>query len=552
MNARCAPPPLPPHHHITTTQHRSTIGIGTWLHFVEFRVTTRCEDDGAALVRPFYFFFGWCSLLTKHCMGARACTFTHSPSLSLFPAHWRQREHTLAGADHEQTPTFRETMDMYDDVDVLDAVVDEQLDADIVSFFSPSYLNAEDGTLQCAHSIQFINSFQFRYTRNNKSGGSKSIRCFPQCSTEGHVNHTFCGNNIVLRAGSKNGAEQKTCVLFAIATAENNHVREILRNAVDPFRPTQHELKTCADAHIGGEMFVSLADQNESDSGSFVVTRKCWHYGWRSSRHSGTVPHCAKAYMFVGQGDEWHYATECSSPNFLIWSTKRKRHQRSRLSYDEHVWPQSGMFELTRASREAFDQGVESFLSPLPRRRREAMTVVQPAFFQEKKGVHDCVRRSYSLGSAGLYQHSSRESNVNVKMNALLEVVITMCDGARAGYVAHNTRGKFERFIESYGFPVNFLCPRLERSILGALYDETWQASEYIIVTKEMRNKVHVLGILKENLEMHLSVILKLNGGYHICVFADNDTESSTSQFCFTPELRSVCNILSKFPPLVS
>ena len=46
--------------------------------------------------------------------------------------------------------------------------------------------------IQC----NFLQNFKSCYLRNNKLGGIKNLRCFPQCSDKGHCQSGFCGQSI--------------------------------------------------------------------------------------------------------------------------------------------------------------------------------------------------------------------------------------------------------------------------------------------------------------------------------------------------------------------
>jgi hypothetical protein len=45
------------------------------------------------------------------------------------------------------------------------------------------------------------------YLRNNKADGEKNVRCFPECSSDGHCASGFCGSSIkaILKMNDKDG-----------------------------------------------------------------------------------------------------------------------------------------------------------------------------------------------------------------------------------------------------------------------------------------------------------------------------------------------------------
>ncbi len=46
--------------------------------------------------------------------------------------------------------------------------------------------------------MEFLQAFQLCYRRNNKAGGVKNVRCFPQCSPV-HSPQGFCGQPVIAK-----------------------------------------------------------------------------------------------------------------------------------------------------------------------------------------------------------------------------------------------------------------------------------------------------------------------------------------------------------------
>ena len=47
-------------------------------------------------------------------------------------------------------------------------------------------------------SINFLDSFEQEYNRNNRKSKQKSLRCFPLCLTKGHSDSGFCGRAVTV------------------------------------------------------------------------------------------------------------------------------------------------------------------------------------------------------------------------------------------------------------------------------------------------------------------------------------------------------------------
>ena len=52
-----------------------------------------------------------------------------------------------------------------------------------------------------------------KYVRNNRGSGRKNLRCFPKCTTSGHVKRGYCGNSISITVFGKNISEHDLIIL---------------------------------------------------------------------------------------------------------------------------------------------------------------------------------------------------------------------------------------------------------------------------------------------------------------------------------------------------
>ena len=54
-----------------------------------------------------------------------------------------------------------------------------------------------------------------KYVRNNRGSGRKNLRCFPKCTTSGHVKRGYCGNSISIIVFGKNISDKlNRCCFF--------------------------------------------------------------------------------------------------------------------------------------------------------------------------------------------------------------------------------------------------------------------------------------------------------------------------------------------------
>ena len=203
----------------------------------------------------------------------------------------------------------------------------------------------------------FMNDFKPSYLRNNRRGGQKNIRCFPACSHDGHKCAGFCGqavkldvtstnttSNIVAvaefvqlqtnvpqtktTAGTKKAAKKKatkkanagTPQVLPIkvgTTVPLQYLHENVRIKKDPLRRFINGNKVHED--------IVLKSNTSSFAYEFLPT--CWHYSWRSNKHSTNKQHCLRVYLFQQQEEAMDTMMKCidvfDSPSFSLFSSKQ-------------------------------------------------------------------------------------------------------------------------------------------------------------------------------------------------------------------------------------
>jgi len=196
-----------------------------------------------------------------------------------------------------------------------------------------------------------MNEFKPSYLRNNRRGGQKNIRCFPTCSADGHKSAGFCGQAVSLvvsidEASSKNGED-------IVAVAEFVQLKE-----TDPKKTKSgKKSKVASEAKVERSVEVGTllpreylddnvrvkkdplrrfilgnkvqgdvvnTDGNKKYSATFEFLPTCWHYSWRSNKHSTNKQHCLRVYLLQKTAED---ALKCvdvyDSPSFSLFSSKQ-------------------------------------------------------------------------------------------------------------------------------------------------------------------------------------------------------------------------------------
>ena len=203
--------------------------------------------------------------------------------------------------------------------------------------------------------LKILTKVQNHYIRNNKSNGQKNIRCFPRCTQFGHRTAGFCGSGITLsfvlfrqapRSSAKEG-DDKTSQAAVLATfdhafnfndivvvaeflragpdSENSHVT---KNSFYEAAPIMNRVKRRGNS-LAPLFLARLVAQAPEEAGtspverSFTIEPSCWHYGWKSHKHSNTTKHFLRVYAFQRIGRYLKCLSYDDTSFFTISSSKR-------------------------------------------------------------------------------------------------------------------------------------------------------------------------------------------------------------------------------------
>jgi hypothetical protein len=176
----------------------------------------------------------------------------------------------------------------------------------------------------------FTNEFCAAYLRNNRSGGRKNVRCFPSCSPGGHSSSGFCGEKLTLELvkGSsvtmclaeflpaETDANTSDFALGTVHTAED--IALLIRSKKKPLaRFLEGKL-------VGDEDSSSLS--SPSPVRVFGWKPSCYHYGFRSNKHSTMKQHILRAYALeaiAGSAGSFIVKDIVDTPTFSIFSSKK-------------------------------------------------------------------------------------------------------------------------------------------------------------------------------------------------------------------------------------
>ena len=140
---------------------------------------------------------------------------------------------------------------------------------------------------------RFLNKFKPSYQRNtNSRSQTKNLRCFPVCKNGKHVRQAFCGEAV--KVGIRMPKKPANAIV-AYAKFGLHGEKEIdvpcrlldgleVRSAANLCSPwIRVEVSWQADDY-------ALLSINPDLLG--------WHYGWKSNKHTRSMKHCLKLFIF--------------------------------------------------------------------------------------------------------------------------------------------------------------------------------------------------------------------------------------------------------------
>ena len=178
-----------------------------------------------------------------------------------------------------------------------------------------------------------------RYLRNNKRGGLKHLRCFPECLPSGHHASGFCGHHISAFTLSDTFLPEDTVVIARFSTAENSLPNEsalpltvgveVKRSDVsDRLRTREEPIREFVD---GIKVSETRRSDRERIKSQYKFIPSAWHYGWRSSKHTKDQLHRMYLYLLVPAPSDPRRllcVAKTETTKFKLSSSKRARYGR--------------------------------------------------------------------------------------------------------------------------------------------------------------------------------------------------------------------------------
>ncbi|KDO30517.1 hypothetical protein SPRG_04418 [Saprolegnia parasitica CBS 223.65] len=167
------------------------------------------------------------------------------------------------------------------------------------------------------------------YQRNNRKGGQKNLRCFPNCCQGVHASTGYCGGPIVVHLTHpvlKKGADY---MLFAEFCPVVNGVPDGSLHEGDVW-PVEKALSL---AHKEKNPLLPLFQGSPMDGAPhaycFNASKKGWHYGFVSNKHVSEMHHVLMVYLLERRPDTaLHCIDTLVSVSFSIYCRRRAKTSR--------------------------------------------------------------------------------------------------------------------------------------------------------------------------------------------------------------------------------
>lgn len=218
--------------------------------------------------------------------------------------------------------------------------------------------------------------FRKRYLRNNKRGGLKHLRCFPECLSTGHHASGFCGHRVIVSTFSDVPLPANAIVVARFSFADDslptkgavnlnqNGVVE-KRKIFDQIRKRERPIADFVQATM-------VRAENTGANGRvktvFHMEPPSWHYGWRSSKHTKDMKHRMYVYLLLPEGTENFMCVALDkSTEFKLSSSKRAKEGQEPKNQHLLITPEESSESIRQAAANS-----------LKKRRRKRQKIAHP------------------------------------------------------------------------------------------------------------------------------------------------------------------------------
>jgi hypothetical protein len=178
--------------------------------------------------------------------------------------------------------------------------------------------------------------FESKYQRNNKKGGIKNLRCFPQCSNIEHRKGAPCTGPVVVSVKVKLSNPKNPLVAFARFRLYKPSADETFESDLMHYRLggdysiTEIGLHIRSRAHQLGREFPGEVRADISKSGTVRAKvefkARGWHYGWTGGRYKTDQKHYIEVNFFEDLRDgsnTLRHIGVLESTTFGVFSSRR-------------------------------------------------------------------------------------------------------------------------------------------------------------------------------------------------------------------------------------
>lgn len=205
------------------------------------------------------------------------------------------------------------------------------------------------------------------YQRNNRNGGMKNIRCFPNCGTR-HCSSGFCGKSLVMTLRTTYREQTVLAAAEISLSASPNSLgrskktkklTKVIVGSVISYQEYQSRLRTRDDPFRDwwtGDILASKENGVEREiSFEFNRAKRGWHYGWVANKYISNSQHIVKAYIFVPVATNLLKCVHISySPKFRLYSRKPKRSS----TISEHVLVNNQETKRTKRAQSVIEKSL--------------------------------------------------------------------------------------------------------------------------------------------------------------------------------------------------
>ncbi|KDO24034.1 hypothetical protein SPRG_10822 [Saprolegnia parasitica CBS 223.65] len=163
--------------------------------------------------------------------------------------------------------------------------------------------------------------FRPTYQRNNKKGGQKNLRCFPNCCNGLHAATGFCGGPVAVHLDASDATKSYLLLAEFVPVFKGAPQSTLSIGHMYALETLRAQANKDADP-----LLPYFAGHSMQTSYYFNPAKKGWHYGWMSNKHTSDREHVLCVHVLEEVSETFGQCVDSlASPPFTVHCRRRSK-----------------------------------------------------------------------------------------------------------------------------------------------------------------------------------------------------------------------------------